>query len=184
MFSYPVDIDYDYLKELNSKPAIEYCMQQSTKPIPFRVNTTSTIDIDNYIDEWLPKSNGSISLQDVSEVVAMILGDNGLARLNEFKSYKDGWDCGTGKGLGEQSLAHFEYFINQFIDFKVRPSVFMSKEGNLLLGWEDNLGKSIELEFYAESIGYYIESLDEENNISFDRNSIETLIQKLHQPNI
>jgi len=111
----------------------------------------------------------------------MILSHDGLQRLHKFREYQDGWDFGHGNMLSLKSLSTMEYFVNQFYNFQVTPSIFMSHEGNLLLGWEDATGKKIEVEFYPDSIGYYIETLDEEEEITLDATQIATLVTKLHR---
>ncbi len=110
-----------------------------------------------------------------------LLGSAGVERLKKFMEYDAGWNFGGGFPLSRESLSKMEYFINQFFNFQVTPSVFMSNEGNLLLGWEDKTGKGIELEFFNDKIGYLIESIDEEDEITLDRKQIEILVNKLHQ---
>lgn len=186
MFTFTADINFDYLDQLKQERVIEMRVPSFSRP-QFAINsgtTSKTIIIpvnDNDLADVFKETRDNISLQDISEVTIMVLGHAGLERLNKFREYRDGWDLGKGRELSQKSLSTMEYFVNQFYSFHVTPSVFMSNEGNLLLGWEDTAGKRIELEFYPNAIGYYIETLDEEEEIVLDTTQIEILVQKLHQ---
>ena len=73
------------------------------------------------------------------------LGAHGLSRLNEFRCYRQGWDNGKGAAFSAASEKQFTTFIQEYADAlsKVRPSVFLTREGNLQLGWEDKNGKAV-----------------------------------------
>lgn len=178
---------YYLTQELKCKQVLEYRISASSKPYRYAFvgSTNSKVSIIPVSDRiWNSEfriDEKGISFQDLGKVTKMVLGHEGVDRLNKFRQYEAGWNFGEGLSLSSKSLSTMEYFIDQSFSFKVSPSIFMSNEGNLLLGWEDNAGKKIELEFQDESIGYFIESLDEENEIVLDRKQIEALVNKLHQ---
>ena len=101
-----------------------------------------------------------------------VLGSNATKRFEFFKQYKSGWDAGRGLPLSPRSVAVMESFISFFSDFKKEPSLFLTLEGNLQLGWEDKDNRSIEIEFFPDRIEYYLESLDEEQAISLTYSEI------------
>ena len=184
MLTFTADINFDFFDQLKEEQVVEMRVPYVCKPhfaIDFGTTSKTIIINESVLEDMLKESKAKISLQDVSEVTTMILGHDGLERLNRFREYQEGWDFGTGSKLSLKSLSTMEYFINQFFSFPDTPSVFMNNDGNLSLGWEDTEGKRIELEFNPNSIGYYIESLDEEEEIVLDKTQIETLIQKLHR---
>jgi len=94
-----------------------------------------------------------------------VLGLNAVKRFDLFKQYKSGWDVGRGLPLSLHSVAVMEAFISFFNDFRQEPSLFLTPEGNLQLGWEDKDNNSVEIEFFPDRIEYYIESFDEEQAI-------------------
>lgn len=95
-----------------------------------------------------------------------ILGENGRQRFDEFKRYPDGWYGGQGRKISKWSLANFERFVRRVPELKlVHPSIFMTLDGNIALGWEDANGKSCEVEFFPDKVEYFIESLNEESSV-------------------
>jgi hypothetical protein len=107
-------------------------------------------------------------IDDLSEKSKEILGENGVHRFNEYLSYDKGWDSGRGEYLSKQSIAILDSFINSFEKLKEKePSIFLTRSGNLQLGWEDKFDKVIEIEFFPNKIEYYIESNNEEGDIDF-----------------
>jgi hypothetical protein len=99
---------------------------------------------------------------ELADATVRILGENGLARFREFRSYGNGWDFGEGEALSPTSIQRMERFLEAYSDFHRRPSLFLTRRGNLMLGWEDEADNPIELEF--ESEGYLLcrASTDEE----------------------
>lgn len=111
------------------------------------------------------------------DVIKMI-GGNGLRRFEQFKEYGEGWEFGTGKPLSPYSLASFKQFCKQFSEpVPNEPSLFLTREGNLQLGWEDGEANKIELEFFPDKIEYYIEALDDEGAV--DLTEVSQLFDKL-----
>lgn len=122
-----------------------------------------------------------VNTDQLSEKTATILGKNGLERFESFKNYSKGWDSGYGLPLSHKSIAVMEYFISQFSNFHGEPSLFLTPNGNLQLGWENTHGQIIELEFYPDKIEYYIESLDKEGKINLDKKNMDWLTLTLKE---
>jgi len=187
LITHQVNTNYnDYLKELMPTQVVELRLQKNPLRYSFACGTTSDVKIIPIIVDhnWTEREQGgpkNVSILDISKATEMVLGLEGVERLNNFREYEAGWSFGDGAPISQKSLSAMEYFINQFFSFQIIPSIFMSNEGNLLLGWEDITGKQIELEFFEDSIGYFIESLDEENEIALNRDEISLLVDKLHQ---
>lgn len=98
----------------------------------------------------------------ISAHAAGILGENGAARFREFRDYPEGWDFGAGKALTRNSIHRMETFLQQCPHFMSEPSLFLTDRGNLMLGWEDETGNPIELEFAREGFILYLAASDEE----------------------
>lgn len=108
-----------------------------------------------------PKQKNNVLLS--REVIA-IIGENAKNRFNEFKTYPNGWYGGQGKKVSRSSVFTFEQFVKSLPELRrARPSLFLTLEGNLSLGWEDRNGQSIEVEFYPDKAEYFIENLNEES---------------------
>lgn len=121
----------------------------------------------NRLDEWETEEDRIKPTDNLSIKSLTIIGDNGLKRFEEFIQYRDGWDFGIGETLSSQSIALLDTFINIYFDcFKTEPSLFLTRAGNLQLGWEDKHEKAIELEFFPNKIEYYIESKEEEGEVN------------------
>ena len=111
-----------------------------------------------------PKRRGNFTLS--REAIA-IIGENGKRRFEEFRKYQNGWYGGKGKKISKWSVLNFERFVKEIPELKLfHPSLFLTLEGNLSLGWEDKNGQSVEIEFYPDKIEYFIERLDEESSIT------------------
>ncbi len=110
--------------------------------------------------------------------VIKIIGENGLRRFEQFKKYGEGWEFGTGKPLSSHSVESFKRFCERFSEpVPNEPSLFLTREGNLQLGWEDREANKIEFEFFPDKIEYYIEALDDEGAV--DLTDISQLFDKL-----
>jgi hypothetical protein len=95
-----------------------------------------------------------------------IIGDNGLRRFKEFQSYQEGWEFGQGKRLSLYSVRTFEWVLMRLPELAVQePSLFLTRNGNLQLGFEDAQGSTIEIEFFPNRVEYYMEASDEEGSI-------------------
>lgn len=107
------------------------------------------------------------STYELSDGIKKIIGENGLQRFEQFKRYDKGWEFGTAKPLSSQSIESFKLFSEQFSEpVPKEPSLFLTREGNLQLGWEDRDGNKIEIEFFPSKIEYYIEALDDEGEVA------------------
>lgn len=119
----------------------------------------------NYVDE-------------LNEDTVKVIGENGLQRFEQFKKYSEGWDFGIGKPLSSHSVASFKLFCKHLSEpIPDEPSLFLTREGNLQLGWEDKEGNKIEIEFFPDKIEYYIEALDDEGEV--DLTHISQLVDTL-----
>lgn len=105
----------------------------------------------------------------LSEDSKRILGENGLRRFEEFKHYHFGWDSGNGKPLSSRSVAVFQSFLKQWPELaECEPSLFLTHQGNLQLGWKDAHDNVVELEFFPDKIEFYLEYLSEEGSVQLD----------------
>jgi hypothetical protein len=92
----------------------------------------------------------------LSPAAQAVIGPEGVARFREFWSYPDGWDFGRGKALTGLSVSRFERFVAEFNDFGgTLPSLFLSRDGNLVLAWEDSNGHRIEVEFSRDTVLFW-----------------------------
>ncbi len=123
-----------------------------------------------------PNSDFPRSLRLSSKAVEA-LGAHNVGRFSELVSLKDGWHFGQGKSLQAASLYSIELFLAQYSSFPERCSLFLSEEGNLELVWRSENNETTSLEFYADCIEYYIETLNEEGKVAI--RDISTLVQKL-----
>lgn len=124
----------------------------------------------------VPQFNFPRPLQLSSKAVEA-LGAHNVGRFAELVSLKDGWHLGQGKSLQAASLRSIELFLAQYSSFPERCSLFLSEQGNLELVWRSEKNETTSLEFYADRIEYYIETLDEEGEVA--TRDIATLVQKL-----
>lgn len=164
-----------------------YCyVADAERNYPIFVQTSGELDTEApyYI---LDKSQGHLlgkkrelvikRVDELGNTAKRAIGELGSARFTNFLNYKDGWDGGTAKRLSYESVAVFESFLAKYSEFATEPSLFLTRNGNLKLGWEDASGSSIEIEFKPDSFSYFIEQNNEEGNIKYSY--IQKLIQKL-----
>ena len=119
--------------------------------------------------------SGDLTLNAVAE---RVLGTDGLRRFEEFKASRPGWDFGAGAALSCESVATFNAFANAMPELVAcDPSLFMTRAGNLSIGWEDEQGGKVEVEFFRDEVEYYIQSLDEEASVKME--AVESLVCKL-----
>lgn|GEM_PF-6964302 len=117
-------------------------------------------------------------VSELSENSKHIVGENGARRFEEFKQYRPGWDHGRGNPLSPRSITTLESFLRQLPELAtLEPSLFLTHEGNLQLGWEDVQGNAIEIEFFPDKVEYYIESINEEGAV--DLEALHQLIAKV-----
>jgi hypothetical protein len=105
----------------------------------------------------------------IGEKAKRVIGTEGAKRIQEFKLYEKGWDSGKGERLSSMSVAVAETFLNLYPELsESQPSVFLTRSGNLQLGWEDQDDNPIEVEFFPNKVEYYIGSRDEEGEVQLD----------------
>lgn len=114
----------------------------------------------------------------LSENSKRVVGENGLKRFHEFKRYPDGWDNGRGSALSARSVRLLNSFLKDLPEIGAcEPSLFLTHQGDLQLGWEDVSGNVVELEFFPDRIEYYIELLNEEGSVGLEDQS--QLLEKI-----
>ncbi|MDT5122637.1 MAG: hypothetical protein QOC96_2119 [Acidobacteriota bacterium] len=114
----------------------------------------------------------------LSENARQALGANGLRRLFEFSEYRVGWDAGRGQPLSIGSLSSLEWFLDRLPELSaIEPSLFLTRNGNLQLVFEDHSGNAIEIEFFPDKLEYYFEDNDEEGFIQLS--DVNGLIDRL-----
>jgi hypothetical protein len=126
----------------------------------------------HYDFRWEDQSNkeSSAVAQVFMDPTYELLGPHGVSRLNEFRCYLQGWDNGNGTPLSPASEKQFTTFLQKFAGElgKLRPSVFLTREGNLQLGWEDKSGKAVEVEFFPSHLEFFVESSNEEGTLRIE----------------
>lgn len=147
-----------------------------TNPFPFRFGNSRTEEYSKPRQDYAKQRTQAFESQEVeqrqkdnsvlSREAVAIIGTNGKRRFDDFKGYPNGWYGGKGKELSKGSIFVFEQFIKYLPELKsVRPSLFLTLEGNLSLGWKDKNTESVEVEFYPDKMDYFIESLDKESSV-------------------
>jgi hypothetical protein len=107
-----------------------------------------------------------------------IIGERGARRFEEFKTYQSGWDYGRGSPLSVRSVSVLNSFLSRFLDRTIdQPSLFLTHQGNLQLGWENTNGSAIELEFFPDRIEFFVEALNEEGSVGLESQS--PLVEKI-----
>ena len=105
----------------------------------------------------------------LSEAAIQILGENGQRRFQEFRQYQPGWNVGQGAPLSIRSATVLDKFLTQLPDLVAyQPSLFLTHDGNLELGWEDSNGDAMEIEFWPDRVSYYFEGLDQERTVRLE----------------
>jgi len=131
-----------------------------------RSEAPSTCPIQAAINKWYDQHEKDIVMatDELSAQALKIIGEHGASRFNSFKEYPEGWG-GDGHKLSFASVGAMTYFINSFERPIHNPSIFMSRVGNIQLGWDTEARGYVELEFFSDHVEYYIESKDEESSI-------------------
>lgn len=117
----------------------------------------------------------------ISAHAEAVIGPNGAARIREFWTYPAGWDFGEGNPLSPVSVALFESFLSVYPDFDRKPSVFLTREGNLALAWEDSAGDRVEVEFAPAGIELYLATSDEESVYGVEKDDLLALAEKIRR---
>lgn len=110
-----------------------------------------------------------------------ILGDNASTRFDEFVQYRDGWDFGHGRRLCGGSVAALELFLASYPSFPTRPSLFLTREGNLELAWDGYAGERVEIEFLPDRFQYLVENEDGDREGELGLRELPTLLSYLDQ---
>ena len=131
---------------------------------------------------WIPRNEPrSVTVRGPEAILSpraiSVLGENGVSRFAEFWTYAEGWYFGKGQPLSLGSLANMEYFLAQYSDFGAEPSLFLTRRGHLLLGWEDADGEVVEVEFTPE--GYILFLGVSDTELDFDLDSTSKLLALL-----
>lgn len=71
--------------------------------------------------------------------------------------------------MSEESVALFDDFLSGARTVPDAPSLFMTMEGNLQLGWEDVRGNAVELEFLPDSFLLYTAADEEERTFAAEK---------------
>lgn len=101
---------------------------------------------------------------ELSANIIAIIGEHGAIRFNSFKDYPEGWG-GDGHKLSFASVGAMTYFVNIFKGTIHNPSIFMTRLGNIQLGWDTTSNGYVELEFFPDHIECYFEKDDSEKYI-------------------
>lgn len=96
---------------------------------------------------------------ELSNSVINIIGFNCAERFNLFKNYPEGWG-GEGKSLSPESINIFQKFILENESIIYEPSIFLTRRGNLQLGWDSPKYGYLEVEMFSTHIEYWIECID------------------------
>lgn len=110
------------------------------------------------------------------DIITSRLGHYNRQRIEVFTNYEDGWD-GSGHKLKVGSIATLEKFLGiPALHFHTEPSVFLTRNGNVQIAWEDKDLKEIEIEFFDKNLlEYYREKDGSEGVLNLDR--IEDLLK-------
>jgi len=149
------------------------------QPVSITLGLNESAKLNNPSD-WSSFETDSLinSPPELGTNVTKIIGATGLQRFEQFKKYGEGWEFGIGKPLSSGSIASFKLFCEQFSEpIPNEPSLFLTREGNLQLGWEDKEANKIEFEFFPDKIEYYIEALDDEGVVEIK--DVSQLFDKL-----
>jgi hypothetical protein len=107
--------------------------------------------------DWLV-GTGSDELSDEAK---QILGKTAVSRLEAFRKYRANWNGTEALPLSRHSISSLDAFLRMQRTFSTPPSLFLNEGGNLVLGWENWQGQSIEAEFDAERWTIYFADDDE-----------------------
>lgn len=122
-----------------------------------RTETNSNIQVSGWSASTRSASaQGLKGTQSLSPKAVALIGENGLRRFQEFGKYPTGWDGCDSRPLNPLSIASCDFFANSLFNAPHEPSIFMTRRGNLQLGWEAKDGSRIELEFLPSKIEFLV----------------------------
>ena len=106
----------------------------------------------------------------VESLVYSKLDATAWQRFRNFSQWPDGWAGEGSLSLSAVSLANFERFLesSRFATARSKPSLFMTDDGLLEIGWESSDNTAIHVTFTTKGASFYIEATGEEGNISTD----------------
>ena len=84
------------------------------------------------------------------------IGENAAERFSNMTEYHDNWGGNNEKCLSPYSVRTMCMFLDAVDKFDTVPSIFLTNEGTLQLGWEDADGNEIEIDFLPDLIYYYV----------------------------
>jgi hypothetical protein len=107
------------------------------------------------------------------------LGARGWGRVHHFRNYyASGWGEHAGRVLSPRGLGAFFQFMEAFtFPGGVVPSVFLTDRGGIELCWEDENGKSVQVEFTRTDAEFYREATSEEGVVA--HGALKELLQRL-----
>jgi len=101
-----------------------------------------------------------------------LLGADGLARYEAFQQFSP---ISGESSMSKLSVAVMSTFVSALDKIDFEPSLFLTSSGNLELGWEDESGQQISVEFYSDRIEYFIEKNDCEGEVGVDIAEIKSI---------
>lgn len=92
----------------------------------------------------------------------MLIGHNGIERLQQFLRVENGWDFGKGSRLSRISVALLKIFAERYGNLVMRfdePSLYLDPGGYLRIEWDLPQGGELSVDFPAvgESITLCLE---------------------------
>ena len=113
------------------------------------------------------------------ELLLAKLGSRGWGRVHHFRNYyASGWSEHDGQALSPKALSAFFRFADAFTFHSgVTPSVFLTDRGGIELCWEDEAGKSVQVEFTRTGAEFYREATGEEGTVPHA--ALQHLVQRL-----
>lgn len=107
-----------------------------------------------------------------------LIGEKGVRRIAEYRSYRDGWDKGRGRALQSASLRGLVEIAGYLPTLPSMPKVLLTHDGNISLVFTDISGKSVELDLLSDGYYLYSEGLDDLER-EFDKGERKDLLALL-----
>jgi hypothetical protein len=113
------------------------------------------------------------------DLLLLKLGARGWGRVHHFRNYyASGWGEQGGKPLSPNALSAFFKFLESItFPASTAPSVFLTDQGGIELCWEDESGKSVQVEFTRAGAEFFRESTGDEGTVPHSATS--TLCRQL-----
>ncbi len=129
-----------------------------TKTLPPRARQSAYTPNDD-LSGSLPSSIRMADEFHREELLMEKLGTRGWGRLLYFqRCYSQGWgENGKGQPLSPRSVEALFRFLEALPTSENKPSVFLTDEGNVELGWENSADAAVQVEFTPDGAEYFIE---------------------------